>query len=92
MWGVFFILLAFTSSAQTVSPPDSAENKSINVDNPNSVQPQSVTISETTNTNSKSLASVVSNSNGTERIRIYSGGHDGNNVVKIIEVPLPERK
>jgi hypothetical protein len=50
-----------------------------------SLTQQSVTISVVDSTRTTS-----SNYKPIESIRIYSGKHDGNNVIRKIEVPLPE--
>jgi hypothetical protein len=58
------------------------------IEKQDSLSPQTVTISDTT-----SIQVTESNAKGsvsTEKIRIYSGRHDGNNVIKSVEVPLPE--
>lgn len=74
---------------------DSSENKSINVYNPNSFSEQGVTISDTTHAPAISSITQVSSSSGyrgTERIRYYSGNHEGTNVIRTVEVSLPDKK
>lgn len=83
-------------NAQTNSVTnDSTGNKTINVYNPASVTEQTVTIADTTNPYVGISVSDITTgykapSRGTETIRIYSGGHEGNNVVRKVEVQLPE--
>ena len=91
---ILFVCLLFSGiaikvNAQAVSPGDSTENKSINVYNPNSVTEQSVKISE-----NSTIPSGISStpSRETETIHIYSGSQQGNNIVRTMEVPRPERK
>jgi uncharacterized protein YxeA len=53
-----------------------------------SVIQQSVTISEPDSTKTSENTSV--SYRPTEKIHIYSGRHDGNNVIRTVEVPLPD--
>ncbi len=68
---------------------DSIENKNINVYNPSSVGEQSIQIADPLST--QSTLKQTSNSN-TETIRLYSGNQEGNNIIRTIEVPLPQSK
>jgi Na+/H+-translocating membrane pyrophosphatase len=52
-----------------------------------STMQQSVTISEPSVT--KTTENTSANYRPTEKIRIYSGRHEGNNVIKTVEIPLP---
>jgi hypothetical protein len=52
---------------------------------------ESVTVVDTASSDAKINAeNSVKNYAGTEEIHYYSGKQDGNNVIKKIEVPLPE--
>jgi hypothetical protein len=50
------------------------------------IQPESVQFADTT---ANIPSSSVYQSSETETIRIYSGSHTGNNIVRTMEVPLP---
>jgi hypothetical protein len=53
------------------------------------VQPESVQMADTTVNNN--FSSTTSNyGKETETIHIYSGSHTGNNIIRTIEVPLPD--
>ena len=92
---LFLSGIAIKVSAQTTPvSSDSTGDKSINVDNPNSVSEQSVRIADTTMVapSGNSAGQSSSSFKETETIHIYSGSQQGNNVIKTLEVPRPERK
>jgi hypothetical protein len=66
---------AFNSNVTTQQQPDSTTQ-------------QSVTIAEPDNANA--VQHSTTSYRATEKIRIYSGSQSGVNVIKTIEVPLPE--
>lgn len=81
------INLSNAQSNNTTQQNDpSAFNSSITAQQPDSTMQQSVTIAEPNATAQQSTTSY----RATEKIRIYSGSQSGVNVIKTIEVPLPE--
>lgn len=72
------------NTTQQNNPP--AFNSNI-TSQPDSTMQQSVTIAEP---NATAVQQSTTSYRATEKIRIYSGSQSGVNVIKTIEVPLPE--
>ncbi|HKR07338.1 MAG TPA: hypothetical protein VJY62_22075 [Bacteroidia bacterium] len=82
------IKLSNAQSNNTSQPNDpSAFNSSVTAQQPDSTMQQSVTIAEP---NATGIQQSTTSYRATEKIKIYSGSQSGVNVIKTIEVPLPE--
>lgn len=87
---IMFFTNNYAQSTNSQQPDSSFSFSGDEIQKEDSLMPQTVTISDTT-----SVQATENNSKGyvyTEKIRIYSGKHDGNNVIKSVEVPLPENR
>jgi hypothetical protein len=90
--GAGILMLLFTNSiyAQNNNEPQqdtTAIQSYQEIQQTDSTMQQSVTISEPSS--AKTIENTSTSYRPTEKIRVYSGRHEGNNVIKTVEVPLP---
>ena len=84
-FSIFFCCLAKLNAQ--VSESDSLQTDIYDI-----TTPETVNLTDTTTFNFSETVKTSSPYQQTEVIRIYSGRHEGNNVIKRVEVPLPESR
>lgn len=92
-WGLIILVWSMGKINAQVTDSTETDTTSWSKSIGNATAPETVTLADTINLNSMPEAgNVTSHYQATEVIRIYSGKHDGDNLIRTIEVPLPEVK